>query len=130
MPFNLYHSGTLKLLSDAALARYWYRRRHSDSRRAEEHRSSFYAEVWREAAARHGASVEQLDKDLLEIRLGRACTRARRTMTAVDDPVTLSVAANKPLVYRLLSGFENSQSLEFTLGGIAQVVDRHSCRVG
>jgi cyanophycin synthetase len=124
VPFNRYHPGTLKLLSDAALARYWYRRRHADSRRADEHRSSFYAEVWREAAAHHGASVEQLDKDVLEIRLGRACTRARQTMTATDDPVTLSVAANKPLVYRLLSkhGLRIPSHLEFTLGGIAQAI--------
>jgi cyanophycin synthetase len=124
VPFNLYHPGTLKLLSDAALARYWYRRRHSDSRRADEHRSSFYAEVWREAAARHGASVQQLDKDVLEIRLGRACTRARQTMTAIDDPVTLSVAANKPLVYRLLSerGLRIPNHFEFTLGSVAQAI--------
>ena len=123
MPF-LYPSGVLKLLSDALLARYWYHRRHPDSRRADQLRSSFYAQVWREAAARLGATVEQLDKDLLEIRLGRACTRARQTTTTVDDPVTLSVAANKPLVYRLLAKrcLRTPNHFEFTLTSIAQAV--------
>ena len=124
MPFHFYHPGTLKLLSDTVLARYWYRRRHPVSRRADVHRSSFYAEVWREAAARLGASIEELDRDLFEIQLGRACTRARQNTTTIDDPVTLSVAANKPLVYRLLSkrGLRIPNHLEFTLGGIAQVL--------
>lgn len=121
---RLYRQGILTLLSAAALARYWYRLRQSDSRRAAEHRSSFYAEVWRAAAARLGATVEQLDKDVLEIRLGRACTRARQTTTAIDDPVTLSVAANKPLVCRLLAkrGLRTPKHFEFTLTNIAQAV--------
>jgi len=124
VPFHFYHPGTLKLFSDAVLARYWYRRRHPDSRRADEHRSSFYAEVWREAAARLGGSVEQLDKDVLEIRLGRACTRARQSTTAIDDPVTLSVAVDKPLVYRLLSkrGLRIPDHFEFTLSSVAGAV--------
>lgn len=124
MPFHFYHPGTLKLLSDAVLARYWYRRRHPGSRRADEHRSRFYTEVWHEAAARLGASVEQLDKDVVEIRLGRACTRARQNTTAIDDPVTLSLAVDKPLVYRLLSkrGLRIPNHFEFTLSGLAEAV--------
>lgn len=124
MPFAFYHSGALKLLSDVALARYWYRRRHRGSRRADEHRLNFYTEVWRDAAARLGASVEQLDGDVVEIRLGRVCTRARQNTTTIDDPVTLSVAANKPLVYRLLSerGLRIPNYFEFTLGGLAEAV--------
>jgi len=124
VPSNFYHSGALKLLSDAALARYWYRRRHPASRRADEHRSSFYAEVWREAAARLGASIEELDRDVFEIRIGRACTRARQNTTAIDDPVTLSVAVDKPLVYRLLSrrGLRTPNHFEFKLSGLAGAV--------
>ena len=124
MAFHFYHRGTLKLLSDAVLAKYWYRRRHSDSRRADEHRSRFYAEVWRDAAARLGAEVEELGRNVLEIRLGRVCTRVRQTMTAVDDPVTLSVAVNKPLVYQLFSerGLRIPNYCEFTLGNLAQAV--------
>jgi len=119
-----YHPGALKLLSDAVFARYWFSQRYPVNRGADEHRSSFYAEVWREAAARLGASIEELDKDVFEIRLGRACTRARQTMTTIDDPVTLSVAVDKPLVYRLLSkrGLRIPNHFKFTLSGLAEAV--------
>jgi D-alanine-D-alanine ligase-like ATP-grasp enzyme len=124
MPFRFYHPRILKLLSDAVLARFWFRRRHSDTRRADAHRSSFFAQVWRDAAARLGATVEQLDQDLLEIRLGRAHTRVRENTTAIDDPVTLAVAINKPLVDRLLAkrGLRTPRHVEFTLSDIDQAV--------
>lgn len=111
----------LKLFSRAVRARNWYRGRRLDGRRADELRSGFYAEVWCDAAARLGASVELLDDDILEIRLGNACTRVRQTTTAIDDPVSLSVAANKPLVYRLLAkrGLKTLNYFEFTLSDIA-----------
>lgn len=124
MAFSLYHPGMLRLLSDGVLAGNWYRWRRPDSRRAHEHRSRFYADVWRDAAARLGATVELLDKDVLEIRLGRACTRVRQTTTTIDDPVSLSVAANKPCVCRLLAkhGLKTPTHFEFTLNGIAQAL--------
>jgi len=124
MAFSRYHRGVLKLLSDGVLAANWYRWRRLDNRLAHEHRSRFYANVWRDAAARLGATVEQLDKDLLEIRLGRACTRVRQTTTTIDDPVSLSVAANKPLVCRLLAkqGLRTPNHFEFTLSSIAEAV--------
>jgi cyanophycin synthetase len=114
----------LKLLSDAVLARYWFRRRHSDSRRADAYRSSFFAQVWSDAAAQLGATVEHLDQDLLEIRLGQACTWVRQNTTAIDDPVTLSVAFNKPLVDRLLAkrGLRTPRHFEFTLSDIDQAI--------
>jgi cyanophycin synthetase len=122
VPFRFYHPGMLKLLSVAMRARDWYRGERPDSRCADEHRSRFYAEAWRDAAASLGASVEPLEKDVLEIRLGRACTWTRQTTTAIDDPVTLSVAANKPLVHRLLTqrGLRTPNYFEFTLSSIAE----------
>ena len=124
MPFRFYHPRMLKLLSDAVVARYWFRRRHSDSRRADAYRSSFFAQVWRDAAAQLGATVEHLDQDLLEIRLGQACTWVRQNRTAIDDPVTLSVAGNKPLVDRLLAkrGLRTPRHFEFALSDIDQAV--------
>jgi len=113
----------LKLLSVAARARNWYRGRQSDNCRAEEYRAGFYAEAWRDAAARLGASVELLGNDILEIRSGRAYTRVRQNTTAIDDPVTLAVAGNKSLVYRLLAnrGLRVPNHLAFTLKDMAQV---------
>ena len=112
----------LKLLSFAIRAREWYGAQRAEGRRADEHRSLFYAEVWRDAATCIGASLEPLNKDVLEIRLGRACTRVRQTTTAIDDPMTLSVAADKPLVHRLLTkwGLRTPNYFEFTLSSITQ----------
>jgi cyanophycin synthetase len=112
----------LKLFSLAARAGNWYRRRHPDSYRAEAYRAAFYAEAWQEAATQLGASMELLGNDILEIRYGRAYTRVRENTTAIDDPMTLAVAANKPLVYRLLvnRGLRVPHHLEFRLTDIAQ----------
>jgi cyanophycin synthetase len=66
-------------------------------------RSDFYVEAWEEAAAEVGATVTRLDGALLEIRCGDVLLRARNNVTSLDDPVTLSVAGNKPLVHALLS---------------------------
>jgi len=118
------HPGMLKLLSVGVRARNWYRGQLPEHRRADQHRSRFYEGIWRDAANRLGASVEQLEKDLLEIRLGWACTRTRQTTTAIDDPVILFAAANKPLVHRLSTkrGLKTPKYFEFTLSSIAQAV--------
>ena len=62
----------------------------------------FYLEAWRDAAARLRGSIELLGDEIPEIRLGGACARVRQDTTAIADPVTLSLAANKPLVSRRL----------------------------
>jgi glutathione synthase/RimK-type ligase-like ATP-grasp enzyme len=112
----------LKLASVAARARNWYRSHQPDSHRAEAYRAAFYAEVWQDAATHFGASVELLGNDILEIRSGRAYTRVRENTTAIDNPMTLAVASNKPLVYRLLAdrGLRVPNHLEFKLKDIAQ----------
>ena len=120
MSFRFYHPGLLTILSLACRVRGWYH-----NRRAGEHRSDFYAEVWRDAAARLGASIELLGNEILEIRLGGACTRVRQNTTAIDDPVTLSLAANKPLVYRLMAerGLRIPNYLEFQLSDLSKAAE-------
>lgn len=66
-------------------------------------RSDFYRVVWQEAAAGVGATITYLDGMLAEIECGPLVLRVRGNVTSLDDPVTLSVAGNKPLVDRLLS---------------------------
>ncbi len=66
-------------------------------------RADFYVEAWEQAAAAVGADVTRLDGALLEIRCGDVVLRARNNVTSLDDPVTLSVAGNKPLVHALLA---------------------------
>lgn len=124
MPPRSYHPAILRLVAGALRVRNWHRKRRPDRRRADEHRSSFYSEVWSDAAAHLGATVERLDKDLLEIRLGQSYTRVQQTTTQIDDPLTLGVAVDKPLVYRLLAkrGLRIPIYFPFTLRNIAQAI--------
>jgi cyanophycin synthetase len=124
MSFSFRRRGLLQVLFHAYHARDWYLGQRSDNRRAGEHRSAFYAELWRNAAAHLGASIELLGNEILEIRLDQACTRVQQNTTPLDDPVTLSVAGNKPLVHRLLAGrgLRIPTYCEFTLDEIGKAV--------
>ncbi|HEY5386503.1 MAG TPA: hypothetical protein VIL79_01235, partial [Thermoleophilia bacterium] len=66
-------------------------------------RARFYRTAWADAAASVGATVEELGGGLLDIRSGDPLLRVRENLTSLDDPVTLAVAGDKPLVYRLLA---------------------------
>ncbi len=65
-------------------------------------RSEFYRDVWRKAAEQFGAEIRFLDDEVIEIQRGDFRTRVRQNETPLDDFVTLRVAGNKPLTYRLL----------------------------
>lgn len=79
----------------------WNRRRDT-SRYLEERRSKFYESVWGEAAASVGVSWSRLNGSLFEIRCGAFPLRVVDNITSLDDPVTLRIAGDKPIVYRLL----------------------------
>lgn len=66
-------------------------------------RARFYRTAWADAAASVGATVEELGDGLLDICHGDLLLRVRDNLTSLDDPVTLAVAGDKPLVYRLLA---------------------------
>jgi cyanophycin synthetase len=66
-------------------------------------RSRFYEAAWREAAAQAGAEVRVIGGSALEISRGERRLLVRDNVTSLDDPVTLDVAGDKPLVYRLLA---------------------------
>jgi cyanophycin synthetase len=101
-----------------------YHVRCSDTRRALEHRSHFYTELWRDAASQLGASVELLGNEILEIRLGQECTRVQQNTTALEREISVALAKNKPLVHRLLArkGLRIPVYCEFTLNEIAKAV--------
>jgi D-alanine-D-alanine ligase-like ATP-grasp enzyme len=96
------------------------RRRSSGATAARGHRSAFYERAWRDAAAQLGATVTPLADGILEIRHGNARTRVCNNETPLDDPLTLAVAGNKPLVYRLLTlhGLPVPRHAEFTLDSL------------
>jgi len=97
---------TRRLLSSASLYYVLRRRRYANTGAKKEiaaGRTRFYRDVWDEAVlAAGGGTVTELDGAVLEIRCGDVVLRTRTNLTSLDDPLTVSVAENKPLVYRLL----------------------------
>ncbi len=88
-------------------------------------RSGFYEEVWRRAAAKFDAEIRPLGDDIIEIRRGGFRTRVLQNDTPLDDYVTLRVAANKPLTYRLLRqcGVTTAKYAVFRLEQMSKAVD-------
>ena len=77
--------------------------RNADVKAMERERARFYDWMWRSACAQLGGSAESLGDDLLRLKIGVTETRVWANFTPIDDPVTLLVARNKPVAYRLLS---------------------------
>jgi D-alanine-D-alanine ligase-like ATP-grasp enzyme len=99
-----------------------YRVRSADTRMALEHRSRFYADLWRDAASQLGASIEPLGNEILEIRLHHDSTRVQQNTTAIDPAISVAVAQSKPLVHRLLAKMHlrTPAYCEFTLNEIGK----------
>ena len=66
-------------------------------------RTRFYRDVWDEAATACGGVVRQIGGPILEITCGGVVLRTRTNLTSLDDPLTVALTENKPLVYRLLA---------------------------
>ncbi|MEA2440837.1 MAG: hypothetical protein QOH76_2261 [Thermoleophilaceae bacterium] len=66
-------------------------------------RDAVYAEIWRDAAARVGAEVRDLGSGFLEAGRGGAFAKLWQQVVPLDDPVTLRLALDKPLVHELLT---------------------------
>lgn len=102
MPFDV----TSSLLS-AATSYYRIRRRlyHRSSTKSEvaARRTRFYRDVWDEAAAGCGGRVRQVGRRVLEITCDQVVLRTRTNLTSLDDPLTVALTENKPLVYSLLA---------------------------
>ena len=62
-----------------------------------------YEQIWRAAAAEIGAEVRDLGSGFLEIARAGHKLRVRRNLVALDDPVTLRLVGDKPVVHRLLA---------------------------
>lgn len=70
----------------------------------QQQRDAFYTQAWQDAAAQVGATCKQLDGGLLEFTRKGESTRVWKNYTTLDDPVTLRLAGNKPLVSSKLEG--------------------------
>lgn len=113
-------SRALQIYAYALRAKGMFGKERAQSRAAKAHRAQFYEEAWREAAGELGATVEALAKGTLEIRCGGVFTRVHNNYTALDDPVTLRVSLNKPLVHKALRRHHlpTPSFAEFTLGSV------------
>lgn len=92
---------------------------------AKRQRADFYEVAWREAADNLGADFETLDQDVLKIRKNGESTRVFLNYTELDDPVSLRIAGNKPLVHKLLQsqGLPTPAYREFTLKTLADAAE-------
>lgn len=70
---------------------------------AKRNRSDFYELIWKEAAEIQGASCEKLGDDFLLISKDQRRALVNLNYTPLDDPVTLRLAGQKPIVTELLS---------------------------
>ncbi|MGE3818435.1 MAG: hypothetical protein AB7I30_03305 [Isosphaeraceae bacterium] len=94
----------LAALHAHALGRAYLRERDDRRQATGRQQTDFYERVWREAADRLGATFEVLGSGIAEVRRGGARVRVFANASPIDDPVTLAVARDKPLTYRLLRG--------------------------
>lgn len=78
-------------------------------------RNAMYEQIWREAAETVNADFCELAPGLFECSRDRIVARVYQQVVALDDPVTLRVALDKPLVHRLLTqaGVRIPEYLEF-----------------
>jgi cyanophycin synthetase len=83
----------------------WDRLRRRDAPRLPGNlRAEIYRRIWEEAAAAVGAEVRTLEGGFQEIRRGGRSTRVYGSLVPLDDPVTLELAGDKPLVHKVLTG--------------------------
>ncbi len=99
----------------------WNKALHSAARRNEHARSEFYEHLWRNAAAEIGATFSALGDGYCEVRLHERRTLIWQGLVQCDDPVTLKLAGNKPMVHKLLSekGVRVPRHAAFTLDTIS-----------
>lgn len=110
-------SKLFQLCAYALRAKWMLGRAGDQSRKARSHRAQFYEDVWREAARELGATFEVLGNEICRISGTGASTRVYNNDTALDDPVTLRVALDKPLVHTMLRshGLPTPNHAEFSL---------------
>lgn len=66
-------------------------------------RTRRYVEIWKEAAAAVGADFLPLPGGFCELRLGSQSVRTWQQLVPLDDPVTLALSGDKPVVSQLLA---------------------------
>src|SRR3954471_4547341 len=114
----------LEVLHLQAMAKAYLRFRDPRRQRSGRHLDAFYEQIWREAAEHFGAAYQPLGRGIADVVLGEARVRTLENTCSIDDPVTIALALNKLLSYRLLreGGLPTPAHAEFTLGTIDRAV--------
>ena len=99
-----HHPLTLRALHAGALGDAFLRYRNPRRKRADRHRVAFYERAWREAAEELGGTFRPVGGGVSEICVEGRRTRVIENTSAIDDPVTLAVLADKALTHRILAG--------------------------
>ena len=83
-------------------------------------RSRFYHQFWQNSADHIGAEINNLEHNWSVVKKNGSCTFLQGERVMLDSAVTLELAANKALIYRLLAedGYQVPKSLVFSLGTI------------
>src|SRR5438105_9330864 len=98
----LTHPLVLRGLHLLALSRAFVRYRNPRRRRAGMHHQAFHARAWRAAASELGASYKQLRSGIAQIEFKGRYTRVNENVCEIDNPITLAVLHDKPLIHEIL----------------------------
>jgi len=66
-------------------------------------KKNFYQNVWTELARDLGAEIQDIGYGFYKIQLGSNSTYVSDSMVMLDNHLTLRIAGNKPLIYKILS---------------------------
>ncbi|HVW00303.1 MAG TPA: hypothetical protein VHB77_08185 [Planctomycetaceae bacterium] len=115
----------LRMWSCGFRLRHAVRRRSRAARIITAKRTAFYAQIWREAAERCGATVVENADHSFEIRDGNRALNVNCNTTDLDSVETLEFAGNKPAVHRLLSreGLPTPRFLQFGLASLPSALE-------
>ncbi len=99
----LNHKLVMRGLYALAMGKAFVRYRNPRRRAVGRAHDAFHQRLWADTATELGAQWQPLGAGIGQITLGDKRTRVVDNVTAIDDPVTLRVAHDKPLTHRLLA---------------------------
>lgn len=88
-------------------------------------RNKFYRELWQKAASEISAKFEVFDQELFRISIDGCATFVQESRVQLDDQLSLRIAGNKPLVYRIMTenGFQMQPFLDYSMSTFAKAAD-------
>jgi cyanophycin synthetase len=88
-------------------------------------RNKFYRDLWQKAASEISANFEVFDHELFRISKDGRATFVQESRVQLDDQLSLRIAGNKPLVYRIMTenGYQMQPFLEYNMSSLAKAED-------